>query len=78
MRFAWVIVLGLLSAIGVAGCAATHTATKSESIEGSAWVLASLPGRSLVPDATPTAHLSRSRLWASRVIALCCATRTER
>jgi len=62
MRFAWVIGLGLLGAIGLAGCASTKTATESALIDGSAWVLASLPGRSLVPDATPTARFEDGRV----------------
>lgn len=65
MRFAWVIGLGLLGAIGLAGCASTKTATESASLDGSAWVLASLPGRSLVSDATPTARFEAGRVTGS-------------
>lgn len=60
--FAWVIGLGLLGAIGLAGCASTKPAVESASLDGSAWVLASLPGRSLVPDATPTARFEAGRV----------------
>jgi heat shock protein HslJ len=56
MRYRWIIGLGLAGAMGLAGCASTKTATEPPSLDGSSWVLASLPGRSLVPDATPTAR----------------------
>jgi heat shock protein HslJ len=62
MRSLWIIALGLLSAIGLAGCASTNTATETPSLDGSAWVLASLPGRSLVSDATPTARFEDGRV----------------
>lgn len=65
MRFAGVIGLGLLSAIGLAGCRSTNTVTEPASLDGSAWVLASLPGRSLVPDATPTARFEAGRVAGS-------------
>ena len=65
MRFAWVAGLSLSVALGLAGCASTNTATKSASLDGSAWVLASLPGRSLVPDATPTARFEAGRVAGS-------------
>jgi heat shock protein HslJ len=65
IRFAWVIALGVLSALGLAGCASTNMPTESASIEGSAWGLASLPGRSLVPDATPTARFEAGRVFGS-------------
>ena len=61
MRFARVVGLVLLAA----GCASTNTATESTSLDGSAWVLASLPGRSLVPDATPTARFEAGRVAGS-------------
>jgi heat shock protein HslJ len=56
MKFVWIIGLGILSTIGLAGCASTDTANEPSSLDGSAWVLASLPDRSLIPDATPTAR----------------------
>ena len=62
MRFIWVTGLGLAFALGLAGCAATKTPTESPSLDGSAWVLASLPGRSLIPDATPTARFEAGRV----------------
>jgi len=65
MRFAWVAGLSLSVALGLAGCAARNPATESPSLEGSAWVLASLPGRSLVPDATPTARFEGGRVAGS-------------
>ena len=65
MRFNWVAGLGLSVALGLAGCAARNTATVSPSLDGSAWVLASLPGRSLVPDATPTARFEAGRVAGS-------------
>ena len=65
MRFAWVVGLGLLGAIGLAGCASTNPATESASLDGSAWVLAALPGRSRVPDATPTARFEAGRVAGS-------------
>jgi heat shock protein HslJ len=65
MRFAWVAGLSLLVALGIAGCAARNTATESPSLDGSAWVLASLPGRSPVPDVTPTARFEAGRVAGS-------------
>jgi hypothetical protein len=65
MRLAWIFGLGEWGAIGLAGCAARNTATESPSLDGSAWVLASLPGRSLVPDATPTARFEAGRVAGS-------------
>ncbi len=65
MRFAWVLGLGLLGAIGLGGCASTKTANEPASLEGSAWVLASLPGRSPVPGATPTARFETGRVAGS-------------
>jgi len=65
MRFAWVTGLGLSVVLGLAGCASMNTTTESPSLDGSAWVLASLPGRSLVPDATPTARFEGGRVAGS-------------
>jgi heat shock protein HslJ len=65
IRLVWGVGLCLLSAIALAGCAATQTTTETPSLEGSAWVLASLPGRSLVPDVTPTARFEAGRVSGS-------------
>lgn len=65
MRFTWVAGLSLSAALGLAGCASKPSVTQSPSLEGSAWVLASLPGRSLVPDATPTARFEAGRVAGS-------------
>jgi len=65
MRFAWVAGLSLLVALGIARCATRNTATDLPSLDGSAWVLASLPGRSLVPDTTPTARFEAGRVAGS-------------
>lgn len=65
MRSAWVAGLSVLLTLGLAGCSTTNTATESTSLEGSAWVLASLPGRSLVADATPTARFKDGRVAGS-------------
>ena len=65
MRFVWVVGLSLWVAIGLAGCAARNQATESPSLDGSAWVLASLPGRSLVADATPTARFEAGSVAGS-------------
>ncbi len=65
MRFAWVAGLSLSVALGLAGCASMNTATESPSLDGSAWVLASLPGRSPVPGATPTARFEAGRVAGS-------------
>ncbi len=65
MKFPWVSGLSLLLAVGLAGCASVNTASQPPSLEGSAWVLASLPGRSLVPDATPTARFEDGRVAGS-------------
>lgn len=62
MRLASVIGLSLLGAIGLAGCASMNRANDGPPLDGSAWVLASLPGRSLVPDATPTARFEGGRV----------------
>jgi heat shock protein HslJ len=60
-------VAGLIvpAVIGLAGCAATNVATEPPSIDGSAWVLANLPGRTLVLDATPTARFEAGRVSGS-------------
>jgi heat shock protein HslJ len=66
MRFAWVFRLGLLCAVGLAGCGLKNTVTdENEWLDGSAWVLVSLPGRSLVPDAKPTARFEGGRVTGS-------------
>ncbi len=62
MRFAWNLGLCLSVAIGLAGCASTKSTTEPPSLEGSAWVLASLPGRTLDPDATSTARFEGGRV----------------
>lgn len=65
MRFAWMVGLGVAGVIGLAGCASTETEATTPSLDGSAWVLASLPGRNLVPDATPTARFEAGRVAGS-------------
>ena len=65
MRFAWMIGLGVAGAIGLAGCASMKPEAAYPSLDGSAWVMASLPGRSLVPDATPTARFEDGRVAGS-------------
>ncbi|HAB14929.1 MAG TPA: META domain-containing protein [Verrucomicrobiota bacterium] len=52
-------------AMGLAGCASMNTVTESPSVEGTAWVLSSLPGRSPVPGATPTVRFEAGRVTGS-------------
>lgn len=65
MKFTWLTGLALSGAIGFAGCAGTMAADEPPPLDGSAWVLASLPGRSLVPDTTPTAQFEAGRVAGS-------------
>lgn len=64
MRFAWVAVV-VWGAIGLAGCASERATSEPASLEGTAWVLASLPGRGLVPGAMPTARFEAGRVAGS-------------
>lgn len=65
MRSAWVIGLSLLGIIWLEGCASSNNATQSTSLDGSAWVLTSLPGHAMVPDAIPTARFENGRVAGS-------------
>ena len=53
------------SAVALAGCASTNTTSEPRSLDGTAWVLASLPGRSPVPGVTPTAQFESGRVAGS-------------
>lgn len=52
-------------AIGLAGCTTMKRVTHSPSLDGSSWVLTSLPGRELVPDTMPTAQFDDGRVAGS-------------
>lgn len=65
MKIEWTIQLGLLIAMGLAGCASTNAASDAPALNGSAWVLASLPGQTLVPAATPTARFEEGQVAGS-------------
>lgn len=67
MKFSMLAGIALFAMLGCAGCSSTGTATKPASppLEGSAWVLSSLPGRSLVPGATPTARFETGRVFGT-------------
>lgn len=65
MRIAWALGLIMSSAMVLAGCASTTTAPESRALEGSAWVLSSLPGRRPIPDVTPTAQFEDGRVNGS-------------
>jgi heat shock protein HslJ len=69
MRCTLIIGLGLLGMLAMGGCASSDRSGgpsgEPVSLEGSAWVLGSLPGRSLVPDATVTARFEDGRVAGS-------------
>ena len=46
----------------VAACTAMSPAPEQPALSGTDWVLSSLPGRSLLPDATATAHFEGARV----------------
>lgn len=63
MSYTWAVVLIFSTSLGILGCASSNTMTKSSvPLDGSAWVLSSLPGRSLVPDVTPTARFEAGQI----------------
>lgn len=65
MKIACVAWLGLAASIGLAGCTSTQGVAEAPSLDGSAWVLSSMPGRILVADATPTARFEHARVDGS-------------
>lgn len=65
MKSFCILCLSLSFALLLAGCAASKPATPPPALEGTAWVLASLPGRSLVAGATPTARFEDGRVAGS-------------
>jgi len=62
MRLIRVIGLIASSAVLLASCASTNTVPEPRSLDGSAWLLSSLPGRSPVPGVTPTAQFGSGRV----------------
>ena len=65
MRYILAFHLIVSSAVVLAGCTSTNTAPEPRSLDGSAWVLASLPGRSPVPGVTPTAQFESGNVAGS-------------
>lgn len=58
--------IGALAAVGLlAGCGAMTRAAEAPSLDGTAWVLAGLPGRSLVPGSAVTLQFAGDRLSGS-------------
>jgi heat shock protein HslJ len=60
----WVVLLCGL-AFCVVGCKSMEPVPASPSLDGSSWVLSSLPGRTLVADSTPTAQFEAGRVAGS-------------
>jgi len=55
----------LLAAAALAGCTAVPPAPEQPPLDGTAWVLARLPGQPLAPDAKPTARFAGGRVQGS-------------
>ena len=62
MRRAFNCLLGHLLALGLAGCSTVPPASEAPPLEGTARVLASLPGQSSLVGQPPTAHFEGRRV----------------
>lgn len=65
MKLFWIATMGLCGTIGLSSCASMKPAAATPTLDGSAWVLSSLPGQNLVSNATATARFEDGRISGS-------------
>ncbi|HQR57599.1 MAG TPA: META domain-containing protein [Burkholderiaceae bacterium] len=65
MKYVHSLLAGLMLAMGLAGCSAMPAAADVPTLDGTAWVLAALPGRTLVNGSTATLSFEGGRAQGS-------------
>ena len=65
MKLFWIATMGLFGAFGLLDGKSMEPAASTPTLDGSAWVLSSLPGKNLVADATATARFADGRVSGS-------------